>query len=138
MMHSGTNQYLKKAYGNNRINAFVKHAWMSLSLIVILAVFWWLKLTGITMAGEAFCGMTEHTHDENCGMPPLICNLEETEGHIHDDTCLSKELVCELVETEGHIHGESCYTKTLICTLEEKEGHVHTDDCKEVPIICGL
>ena len=138
MMHSGTNQYLKKAYGINRINAFVKHAWMSLSLIVILAVFWWLKLTGITMAGEAFCGMTEHTHDENCGMPPLICNLEETEGHIHDDTCLTKELVCELVETEGHIHGESCYTKTLICTLEEIEGHVHTDDCKEVTIICGM
>lgn len=137
-MHGGTNQYLKKAYGINRINAFVKHAWMSLSLIVILAVFWWLKLTGITMAGEAFCGMTEHTHDENCGMPPLICTLEETEGHVHGDTCLIKDLICELAETEGHTHGEDCYTATLICTLDEIEGHVHGDTCKELTVICEL
>lgn len=137
-MHSSTNQYLEKAYGINRISAFAKHAWMSLSLIVILIVFWWLKLTGITMAGEAFCGMTEHTHDETCGMPPLICEFEETEGHVHNDTCLTKELVCELVEVEGHTHGENCYTATIICTLEETEEHVHGDECVETVLTCEL
>lgn len=137
-MHSGANQYLEKAYRINRISAFVKHAWMSLSLIVILAVFWWLKLTGITMAGEAFCGMTEHTHDESCGMPPLVCTLEETEGHVHDETCLTKELVCELAETEGHTHEESCYAATLICTLEENEGHAHSEECYSYELICGM
>lgn len=137
-MHSGANQYLEKAYRINRISAFVKHAWMSLSLIVILAVFWWLKLTGITMAGEAFCGMTEHTHDESCGMPPLVCTLEETEGHVHDETCLTKELICELAETEGHTHEESCYAATLICTLEENEGHAHSEECYSYELICGM
>ena len=37
-----------------------------LSLFVILAVFWGLKLTGITLAGEAFCGIDEHSHGEEC------------------------------------------------------------------------
>lgn len=137
-MHSGAKQYLKKAYGINRISIFVKHAWMSLSLVVILAVFWWLKLTGITMAGEAFCGMTEHTHDESCGMPQLVCTLEETEGHVHDETCLTKELVCELAEAEGHTHGEGCYAAALICTLAEEEGHTHGKECYSYELICGL
>ena len=43
-----------------------RQALLILSLLVTLAVFWSLKLTGITMAGEAFCGMDEHTHDDTC------------------------------------------------------------------------
>ena len=34
----------------------------TLSLIVVLIVFWSLKLTGIGIAGEAFCGKEEHVH----------------------------------------------------------------------------
>ena len=37
-----------------------------ISLFVVIGVFWWLKLIGITMAGEAFCGMEEHTHFREC------------------------------------------------------------------------
>ena len=33
-----------------------------ISLIIVLLVFWWLKLIGITMAGEAFCENDEHIH----------------------------------------------------------------------------
>ncbi len=48
-----------------------------LGLLVVVAVFWWLKLTGITLAGEACCGFTEHTHSEECIAQMLICGHEE-------------------------------------------------------------
>lgn len=57
-----------------------------LSLLVILAVFWSLKLTGIGIAGEAFCGKPEHVHSEKCRDPDNPCTLEE---HVHDATCYS-------------------------------------------------
>ena len=49
----------------NRINVKLWKQWLSaampwISLAVVLLVFWWLKLTGITLAGEAFCGISEH------------------------------------------------------------------------------
>ena len=55
----------------------------TLSLLVVLVVFWSLKLTGIGVAGEAFCGMAEHTHGEQCDTP---CPLEE---HTHIESCYS-------------------------------------------------
>ncbi len=54
----------------------------TLSLIVILIVFWSLKLTGIGIAGEAFCGKEEHIHGEEC----VNCTIEE---HIHTADCYS-------------------------------------------------
>lgn len=50
----------------------------------MLTVFWWLKLVGITLAGEAFCGITEHTHDAVC--TDSGCTLTE---HTHIATCYS-------------------------------------------------
>ena len=55
----------------------------ALSFLVILGVFWSLKLTGIGIAGEAFCGKQEHVHDEACQSG---CALEE---HIHLESCYS-------------------------------------------------
>lgn len=57
-----------------------------LSFAVILTVFWSLKLTGIGVAGEAFCGKLEHVHTEDCYNPENPCTLEE---HIHIETCYS-------------------------------------------------
>jgi len=54
----------------------------ALSLIVVLIVFWSLKLTGIGIAGEAFCGKAEHIHSEDC----VNCTVEE---HIHNASCYS-------------------------------------------------
>ena len=59
-----------------------------LSFLVIIGVFWGLKLTGITMAGEAFCGFEEHRHDDTCLSVTLICTQEETPGHVHDESCI--------------------------------------------------
>ena len=58
----------------------------SLSLAVVFVVFWGLKLTGIGVAGEAFCGKEEHTHTEQCMEPINACALEE---HIHVESCYS-------------------------------------------------
>ena len=54
----------------------------SLSFSVILVVFWSLKLTGIGIAGEAFCGQEEHVHSESC----TDCQIQE---HIHIASCYS-------------------------------------------------
>ncbi len=58
----------------------------SLSLVVVLTVFWGLKLTGIGVAGEAFCGKEEHVHTELCLDALNPCLLEE---HIHIESCYS-------------------------------------------------
>ena len=73
------------------------------ALLVILGVFWWLKLTGITLAGEAFCGHDEHAHTDDCYDTTLLCGEE----HTHTDGCLQKTLLCE---AEEHIHVSSCYS----------------------------
>ena len=72
----------------NRINVKLWKQWLSaampwISLAVVLLVFWWLKLTGITLAGEAFCGISEHEHNDSC---IAECTLTE---HIHTASCYS-------------------------------------------------
>ena len=50
-----------------------------LSLLVIFAVSWNLRQTGITLANDACCGYEEHRHTEACAEERiLICGLEET------------------------------------------------------------
>ncbi|MCC8196533.1 MAG: hypothetical protein LIO49_07025, partial [Ruminococcus sp.] len=99
-----------------------------LATIVSLTVYWQMRLSGIAMTNETYCGYDEHIHTEECYESVLICSLEESEGHVHDETCYDEEgnLICELEESEGHTHSEDCYETTLICELEE---HVHTVEC---------
>ena len=75
--------YLSQLNNQNTLRAGLRQAIVILSLVVILVVFWGLKLTGITMAGEAFCGKPEHVHSAACGN---TCALA---AHIHDKTCYS-------------------------------------------------
>ncbi len=129
-------RYIEKVKASNKFTMKMKQFMPVLSLMVIISVFWSLKLIGITLAGEAFCGKEEHIHDEKCGQPVLICELNETEGHYHTENCLAQQLVCTLEEIEGHTHQEECYNRTLVCTLEEADGHIHTEECKAVTVIC--
>ncbi len=48
------------------------------AFIVAVIVFWWLKLVGITVTGEAFCGLEEHTHGDECYVSELVCGFDET------------------------------------------------------------
>lgn len=127
--------------------------------MVVFCVFWGLKLTGITMAGEGFCGMDEHVHSEACMERELICELSEDtshmhtaqcmqktlhctlpeqEGHIHNETCSGPFLTCLQEETAGHTHGEACFEQTLTCTVPEEPGHAHGDLCYTERMECGL
>ena len=56
-----------------------------LSLLVSFNVFWSLRQPGLTLAGDADCGMTEHTHDEGC---EENCSIKE---HTHTIECYSDE-----------------------------------------------
>lgn len=57
-----------------------------LSLFVVTAVFWNLRLTGITIANSAMCGIEEHFHSEECLNEEQPCELEE---HVHTFSCYS-------------------------------------------------
>jgi hypothetical protein len=59
-----------------------------LSLVVSLDVFWVLRQPGLTLAGDADCGITEHTHDEICQNGETTCNLPE---HVHTIDCYCDE-----------------------------------------------
>lgn len=103
MLGSDTEQYLKINNRTKTIKNRFAVALPVLSLLVILVVFWWLKLTGITLAGDAFCGKAEHVHGEECVIKTLQCEEE----HEHTDECYKKESNCAI---EEHIHIASCYS----------------------------
>ena len=88
------------------------------ALIVALIVFWWLKLVGITVTGEAFCGLEEHRHNGECYISEVVCGFDEA-----STTSLGEE---STVDTETHTHSDECYSIELICTKAE---HVHTSEC---------
>lgn len=99
--------------------SFKEHLRMLLplfSVAVAAGVFWWLKLTGITLAGEAFCGMDEHVHEETCQELMLVCT-DESEEHEHTEQCWESLWICELDE---HIHDPSCYSD-ITADLETEE-----------------
>ena len=121
-----------------------------LSLIVSMNVFWVLRRPGLTLAGDADCGIREHTHDESCFTQVCICELPE-DDHIHSEGCYAVQaadeaepvLACTRTE-DPHTHEESCYTTRLtgpretlqlICQ-ETAESHTHTDDCY-APVLEG-
>lgn len=57
-----------------------------LSLVVSLDVFWVLRRPGLTLAGDADCGILEHIHDSECGLEETPCIYEE---HVHSVLCYS-------------------------------------------------
>lgn len=58
----------------------------ALSFLVVLAVAWNLRLTGVTIANGATCQKEEHQHTEACYELVDVCELEE---HIHELACYS-------------------------------------------------
>ena len=59
-----------------------------LSFVVSLDVFWFLRQPGLTLAGDADCGITEHTHTWSCQNDQTPCRLIE---HVHTIECYSDE-----------------------------------------------
>ncbi len=105
MSEAEIKQYVETASKTKSIKRKISSFLPILSVMVVLLVFWWLKTTAITMAGDAFCGLEEHKHDEKC----ISCQLE----HVHQSQCF----VCEL---EEHIHKAICYSD-MNADLETEE-----------------
>ena len=137
-MRISADTYLSQVNNGNTVRRCFHRMQQLLALLVIPAVFWCLKLTGITMAGEAFCGMEEHVHSEACVLQELVCGLEEAPSHTHTEECLSKVLICTLSEQEGHIHSDACRGRRQICMLEESEGHSHGESCYTKNWLCTI
>ena len=78
--------YLEYANKINTARHGLRQIITCLSFAVVLIVFWSLKLTGIGIAGEAFCGYAEHVHNEQCMNAEIPCSLEE---HTHISSCYS-------------------------------------------------
>ena len=132
--------YLKKADRQRHIHKHLQKIITALSMVVVLGVFWSLKLTGITMAGEAFCGKPEHIHTETCLQCVLLCQEPEIPAHTHDEACMERRLLCEQEESEEHTHTDECWEaeESVSCGLEETQGHSHTIDCYEKIETCPL
>ena len=81
---------------------------LGLSLLVAAGVVWQLRITGITMTGEALCGQLEHTHTTSCVGVVTICGLEESEEHEHQPECQQEGYICEY--TQEHTHTPLCYS----------------------------
>lgn len=155
-MRSLIMDFLKEIARDKTKRRRIKIILSMLSLVVVLTVFWQLRIVGISMTGEALCGKLEHTHTLECLVMQNVCGLEESEGHEHTDECyedetvqvcqkevhshsddcqVKREQVCELQE---HQHGDACFKteNVLICT-DESEGHVHiSESATETVQVC--
>ncbi len=97
-----------------------------LAVFVVTGVFWRLKLTGITLAGEAFCGKDEHEHTAECLGEG--CTRAE---HIHDILCYSNpraDLETELdwEATLTSAPDTEQYTSDLIAVAESQLGYTES------------
>lgn len=114
-----------------------------LSAMMCLVVFvttYVLILPAITMETKTFCGIKEHTHEEQCYSAEDRCGI-----HVHTDACYGQQtLICTESTEPMHIHTEACapVSETLLsCTLEETEGHTHSEECapvSETMLSCGM
>lgn len=131
-------QILKQIREDNAKRRRLRTVLLVLSLLVATGVVWQLKITGITMTGEALCGHLEHQHTESCVTKTLICQQEERAGHTHGDGCY-EQTVTQICTEQTHAHTDTCFAREekRICQLEETEGHTHGEDCWKVEWICG-
>ncbi len=131
-MESVNNQYLGKHKKFRTDSKKLAVAFLVSALIISLIVFWWLKLVGITVTGEAFCGLEEHTHSRECYTSELICGFEGKTESTAPDEISSQEnnetAVCSAEEltAEPHIHTEECLKEILTCNKTE---HIHSAEC---------
>ena len=130
-MRDTLSESLKWLKGSRNRKKRISTALTLLSLLVVLDVFWVLRQPALTQAGDATCGIVEHSHDESCWENSCICNLPE-EPHVHGDGCYEVSetaeetlLICDL-STEPHVHTDSCYEQTLLCSREK---HIHSITC---------
>ncbi len=150
-MQASIERYFEKKKLNKDVFRGRAAVALALAILIIISVFWWLKLTGITMAGEAFCGFTEHRHTEECIERTLICGFEEGEPVPETDSKPTEDApevsvneategISDEASTDAVQQSES-ESEESVPTVSESEapvGHIHTDECYKITYICGL
>lgn len=152
-MKNITDNYLKT---QKRFRSNIKKITTIFSVVAlasVITVFWWLKLVGITVTSEAFCGMNEHAHNTECYVTELICDIPEISEIVPEESLdvpsNEEEEASDVISDEEeeipdatsdedgeapeeesyietHTHSEECYQTTLVCSLTE---HTHTVEC---------
>lgn len=124
-----------------------------LAVIAALIVFWWLKLVGITVTGEAFCNLEEHTHSNDCYVSEIICGVGEngiTETPVTEETFSEKENADDCNGTNESVTDDSTQVEEVTAdetsTVKVSEAaseysttelsHIHTDECYKYTLIC--
>lgn len=136
-------RYLKKESkyaARRRRNRLWRGIVTGIAAVVVFCTTYALILPAITMeTQELSCGLTEHTHNDDCYQ--IICGKREYFSHTHIDECYENdELVCTLTERVCHHHGPDCYSKPQsICGQEEAPAHAHTEQCYSLQsvLVCG-
>lgn len=128
-MQKGLFAQLSVFLKQHKFNKRWKKVLFFLSIIVVFCTTYMLILPAITLETETVCGITEHTHSDECysESDAAVCELQE---HIHSDECYSEaseestEASEELSEADAeHIHTEECFTVNgdIICSEWGKE-----------------
>ncbi|MBQ6862848.1 MAG: LPXTG cell wall anchor domain-containing protein [Clostridia bacterium] len=133
-MAAVSNTYLGKHKKFRTDTKKLATAFLVTACIIAVIVFWWLKLIGITATADAFCGMKEHTHTDDCYAMSLVCGFDESEStpaaeqtdEITSQTTVTTDTQGETATTESHTHTDACYKNTLVCT---ETVHLHTKEC---------
>ncbi len=123
------------------------------AFVIAIIVFWLLKLVGITATGDAFCGLEEHTHGDECYISELVCGYDsettaasqtevsqqedfsekETTDSADSDEAVTGEPVSEeekpteeTTTAKAHTHSDECCVSVLSCKETE---HIHNQEC---------
>lgn len=107
------------------------------AFIVAIVVFWWLKLVGITVTGEAFCGLEEHIHGEACYISEIICDIDEAETDTPAGESATDETTTEIPEeVTDDVSGNESVTEITTDATTTKKAHTHTSECLRETLIC--
>ncbi len=148
-MDGVNNNYLGKHKKFRMDNKKLATAFLVIAFLIAMIVFWCLKLVGITVTGEAFCGVSEHSHISECYDSEVICGFDEisqstlpqpevtTKEEKSDDESELYEDIEEITEETDETQESTEETQSE--TEEEtttQEIHIHTEDCYEKILVC--
>lgn len=136
-MRDTLNQYLKKFNENSKRHKKAVSVFVMLALIVAVGVTWRLKLIGVSMTNEVYCGKEEHVHTADCYRIVEATSVTDQDvviagvaGHSELDTGSNQEMaednlsgIDRMDDNEEIPEG---YVKILTCGKEE---HVHSILC---------
>lgn len=107
-----------------------------LGSIVVFCTTYALILPAITLENEAYCGIEEHLHDDNCYRQittETVLACEAIAPHAHTDECFNEYgvICCGYADFLIHTHNDDCYNALgeLVCPLEEHDFHIHNENC---------